>query len=95
MPFRGATASGDIEFQGPASHLVSGEERCLHVMRSRHVGGGTIDALALPTDRQRAEYQPVPDLLDIVERRMFPASGASRDARLVIEAVAHPFVRPA
>ena len=87
LPFRGAPASGNIQLRG--------DETCLRVTLPDHAGGGTIDTLALPTDRQRAECAPVEDLLDIVERRLFPAAGAPGDARFAIEAVAHPFVRGA
>jgi hypothetical protein len=82
--FRGTPASGNVQLQ-----LADR----LQVMLSRHAGGGTIDMLALPTERQRAEYEPVADLLDIVEQRLFPAGKAPIDARFVIEAVAYPFVR--
>ena len=85
--FRGVPASGGIQLQIDQAHL--------QVMFSRHAGGGAIDTLALPTDRQRAEYEPVNDLLDVVERRLFPAEEAPIGARFVIEAVAYPFVRPA
>jgi hypothetical protein len=54
--------------------------------------GGPDDKLALPTDRQRAEYAPVPGLLDLVERRLFPATTAPTAGRLIIEAAALPFV---
>lgn len=51
------------------------------------VSGSSIDTLALPTDRQRSEYQPVPELFDIVEQRVCPG----REGRFLIEALALPF----
>jgi hypothetical protein len=88
LPYRGNPASGDIR-------LRAREDGRLDVLLSRGDGGRTIDTLALPTDRQRREYASVDGLLDVIERRLFPAAGAPKAARLVIEAVAHPFVRGA
>lgn len=88
LPFRGVPANGDIRLEVPSDGR-------LEVRLTRHAGDRTIDTLALPTDRQRAEYAPVDRLLDAVEQRLFPTGGAPMAARLVIEAVAHPFVRGA
>jgi hypothetical protein len=94
LPFRGVPASGGIQIHTVYDEL-SREEAHLQVVRSSHSGGGVIDTLALPTDRQRAEYEPVDDLLDVVEQRLFPVANAPTGARFVIEAVAYPFIRSA
>ncbi|MBI1787000.1 MAG: hypothetical protein HYR60_05525 [Acidobacteria bacterium] len=88
LPFRGNPASGDIR-------LKAREDGRLDVLLSRAAGSHTIDTLVLPADRQRAEYAPVDGLLDVIERRLFPAADAPMAARLIIAAVAHPFVRGA
>ena len=86
--FRGVPASGELELK-IAYNRLQRDEQFLQVMFSRHSGGSTVDLLALPNERQRAEYQPVPELFDIVERQL--GTGGSIDGRFIIEAVAQPF----
>ena len=91
--FRGVPARSDIQLQ-IAFNRLHREETHLQVKFPSHSDGGTIEVLALPTERQRAEYEPVDDLLEAVGQRLFPAVTPT-GARFVIEALAHPFVRPA
>ncbi len=87
LPIRGVPARGEVQLQlAPNGRL--------QVASPRHSDAGTVELLALPTDRQRADYQPVDDLLDAVERRLFPSVAAPMGARFVIQAVAHAFVPP-
>lgn len=85
LPFRGAPASGGIR-------LSARQDGLLDILRSGDGANCLIDTIALPTHRQRKEYAPVDGLFDVVEQRLFPAAGAPMAGRLVIEAVARPFV---
>ena len=92
--FRGVPARCDIQLQVGHNPLCR-EESHLRVTFPSHSDGGIADVLALPTDRQRAEYEPVDDLLDAVEQRLFPVVAAPMGARFVIEALAYRFIRSA
>jgi hypothetical protein len=87
LPFRGAPYNGNIRLQVERSRL--------EVRFSRHFGGRRIDRLALPTERQCAEFEPVSGLLDSVELRLFPNAEAPAGSRFIIEAAGYPFIRVA
>ena len=56
--------------------------------------GGTKETRALPTAHRLASDTPPPSLLELLEQRLFPSGEAlTTEARLVLEALAHPFVR--
>lgn len=80
----------------PASIVLhlTGDRRLAVSSSSGH--GGTKETLALPTAHQRASFAPLPNLLELLQRRLFPSGEAlTTEARLVLEAMAHPFVRGA
>ncbi len=85
LPFRGAPPSGGIR-------LSARQDGWVDILPSADAGNRPIDTIALPTQRQRAEYAPVAALFDLVERRLFPAAPSPLAGRLVIEAVARPFL---
>lgn len=89
LPFRGSLGRGSIR-------LKLSEDGRLDVQSVGPGGSKTVvDTVALPSERQRIEYAGAEGLLDWVERHLFPSGGASKAGRLVIEALAYPYVRGA
>lgn len=88
LPIRGTPPPAIIRL-----HLT--DDRRLAVSSSSGYGG-TKEIRTLPIAHQRAAYAPLPNLLDLLERPVFPSGEAlTTEARLVLVAMAHPFVHGA
>jgi hypothetical protein len=89
LPYRNAPEHPHYLLQSRGSGFID--------VSANDMGPRFIETLWLPTKEQRATVAPVIGFFELVERRLFPAPGSAvpPSARLLIEAVAEPFVRVA
>lgn len=88
LPIRGAPAPATIRLE------VRAGEGLLDVSTTSFKGvRNPLETLGLPTEQQLANYESLKELLDLVERRFQSPAPVVSGLRLVIEAVADPYVR--